>query len=104
MENMPRISSFFSRCWRIFEAFVRECQPYIKDNVAISEWPFKERIIPAVKNYVHPCYLDGAHPFAVKLIEDIILQTPVYHEDAIDPTGNIPTTYGELESQADVLL
>nr|CAG8513057.1 11381_t:CDS:1 [Entrophospora candida] len=89
---------------RIFEAFVMECQPYIRNNIAISGWPFKERIIPAVKNYAHTRYLDGARPFAVKLIEDIILQTPVYRENAIDTTGNIPTTYGELESQADVLL
>ncbi|CAJ0848691.1 9431_t:CDS:2 [Entrophospora sp. SA101] len=82
----------------------KTCREFRLSLADVGGWPFKERIISAVKNYAHTRYLDGARPFAVKLIEDIILQTPVYRENAIDTTGNIPTTYGELESQADVLL
>ncbi|CAB5364348.1 unnamed protein product [Rhizophagus irregularis] len=47
-------------------------------------------------------YLAGARQFTVKLIEDTILQTPVNREDVIDLTVDT-TTYGDLESQADIL-
>ncbi|PKY52040.1 hypothetical protein RhiirA4_469418 [Rhizophagus irregularis] len=58
--------------------------------------------MPAVKQYANSHYLAGARPFAVKLIEDIILQTPVYREEVIIDKSD--TTYGDLESQADILL
>jgi len=41
--------------------------------------------MPAVKQYANSHYPTGALPFTVKLIEDNILQTPVYREDVITP-------------------
>ncbi|CAJ0871242.1 11121_t:CDS:2 [Entrophospora sp. SA101] len=89
---------------RLFEKFLMDCQKYIDDGIQIEDWPYEEIIIPEVKSYARTKYLAGAVPYAEKLIEDTILQTPVFRESIIDPTEKLPATYGDLESRADILL
>ncbi|PKY48124.1 hypothetical protein RhiirA4_463605 [Rhizophagus irregularis] len=80
---------------RLLEAFILKCQEYVNNEVLIKNWPYKDEIMPAVKQYAKSHYLAGARQFTVKLIEDTILQTPVNREDVIDSTGGT-TTYGDL--------
>ncbi|CAG8493164.1 15402_t:CDS:2 [Funneliformis caledonium] len=91
---------YYNKCYLLMET----CKEFRISLADVGEWPFKEDVLPAVKTYVYRRYSEGADPFAVKFIEDVILQTPVCRNQLIDDTVNSSTTYGDLESRAGVLL
>ncbi|GBC02273.1 hypothetical protein RclHR1_04530015 [Rhizophagus clarus] len=62
---------------------------YINNGDLIKNWLYEDKIMPAVKQYANGHYLASVWPFAIKLIEDTILQTPVYREEIIDLTIDV---------------